>query len=224
MQLPLDNIKAALIDMDGTLYDSMPRHVAAWSRLATELGIPHDPDEFYLYEGMTGAATLSVLFQRAFSRSATPEEVAELYARKTRYFSQLPPVSPMPGAKEMLSNLAQRGITRVLVTGSGQRSLIDRLEADFPEAFSSSLMVTSASVTHGKPHPEPYLMAMKLAGVTPQQSIAIENAPLGVKSAHDAGAFTIALTTGPIPREKLLEAGADMVLPSMEALALATKL
>lgn len=217
--LPLGRIKAALIDMDGTLYDSMPRHVAAWSRLASDLAIPHDPDEFYLYEGMTGAATLSVLFQRAYGRDPSPDEVAELYARKTRYFNELPAVGPMPGARDMLRSLSLRGITRVLVTGSGQRSLIDRLQADFPGAFSPDLMVTSASVTHGKPHPEPYLMAMKLAGVTPREALVIENAPLGVRSGHDSGAFTVALTTGPIPRQSFIDAGADLILPSMTSLA-----
>lgn len=119
----------------------------------------------------------------------------------------------------MLAGLQSLGVTRVLVTGSGQRSLIDRLERDFPGAFSSGLMVTSASVTHGKPHPEPFLKAMELAGVTPQEAVVIENAPLGVESGARSGAFTIGLTTGPVPPEALAEAGADVVLPSMEALA-----
>ena len=50
-------ITAALCDMDGTLYDSMSRHSAAWFRLMTELGVECERDEFYLYEGMTGANT-----------------------------------------------------------------------------------------------------------------------------------------------------------------------
>ena len=62
------NPKAALIDMDGTLLDSMKWHTLAWHRLATELGIESTRDEFYLYEGMTGASTINKLFQRAFGR------------------------------------------------------------------------------------------------------------------------------------------------------------
>ena len=42
---------AALIDMDGVLYDSMPRHAQAWHKMMSEIGIQTDPDEFYLYEG-----------------------------------------------------------------------------------------------------------------------------------------------------------------------------
>ena len=191
---------AALIDMDGTLYDSMRNHSAAWYRMIAELGIDATQEEFYMYEGRTGASTINIIFQRAYGRDATPEEIEELYHRKTGYFSELPPVKLMPGAPEMVRVLMESGIKRVLVTGSGQTSLINRINEDFPNAFSSELRVTSRDVSHGKPHPEPFIRAMQLAGVKPSQSIAIENAPLGVKSASDAGAFTIAVTTGPIPQ------------------------
>lgn len=214
---PRLRIKAALIDMDGTLYDSMPRHVKAWSRLSDELGIAHDPDEFYLYEGMTGAATLRLLFKRAGRREPSKEEIERLYARKTELFSLQEPVGPMAGAAEMLETLMERGIERVLVTGSGQRSLIDRLEADFPGAFSKELMITSADVAHGKPDPEPYVIAMQRAGVNPPESMVVENAPLGVKSGASSGAFTVGLTTGPIPSAALFESGANVVYASMKA-------
>ena len=206
---------AALIDMDGTLYDSMGNHADAWHRLATELGIDSTREEFFMYEGRTGASTLNILFNRAYGRDATPEEIEELYARKALYFTQMPAVKPMPGAMDMLNFFKEVNMRRVLVTGSGQRSLIDRLEQDFPGAFTPEMMVTSRDVKCGKPHPEPFIKAMGMARVRPSQSIAIENAPLGVKSASDAGAFTIAVTTGPIPREELVKAGAAIVFDSM---------
>ena len=210
---------AALIDMDGTLYDSMGNHASAWHRMVTELGIDMPRDEFYMYEGRTGAATLDIIFQRAYGRNATDEEKTELYHRKTVYFQELPDVNPMPGAQQMIDTLIKAGLRRVLVTGSGQSSLINRLDNDFPGAFTPQLRVTSRDVTKGKPHPEPFLKAMQLARVRPSQAIAIENAPLGVKSACDAGAFTIAVTTGPIPREALEEAGAAVIFSSMQECA-----
>lgn len=210
---------AALIDMDGTLYDSMGNHADAWHRLATELGIPTTREEFFLYEGRTGASTLNLLFNRAYNRDATAQEIEELYARKALYFTQMPAVKPMPGAMQMLNFFKEVNMRRVLVTGSGQRSLIDRLEEDFPGAFTSSMMVTSRDVKCGKPHPEPFIKAMEMARVRPSQAIAIENAPLGVKSASAAGAFTVAVTTGPIPREELIKAGAAIVFDSMEQCA-----
>lgn len=216
--------RAALIDMDGTLYDSMGNHAAAWHRMMTELGVATTRDEFFLYEGMTGAATINLLFRRAFNRSATADEVAELYHRKTVYFTELPAVRPMPGASAVLEFLASEGVRRVLVTGSGQNSLIGRLATDFPGAFGGGDMVTAHDVTHGKPHPEPYLKGMSLAGVEPWESIVLENAPLGVEAGAASGAFTIGVTTGPVPREALAEAGADLVFPSMTECAAALPL
>ncbi|MDE6403405.1 MAG: HAD hydrolase-like protein, partial [Muribaculaceae bacterium] len=112
----------------------------------------------------------------------------------------------------------KNGVTTVLVTGSGQPSVLDRLAVEFPGAFDENHRVTAHNVTHGKPHPEPYLKGMAFAGTEPWESIAIENAPIGVESAVASGAFTIALTTGPIPAKALEAAGADLVLPSMQAL------
>lgn len=209
--------------MDGTLYDSMPLHVKAWTRLADELRLPHSPEEFYLYEGMTGAATLDILFRRAYGRDATDEEKTTLYRRKTEYFSELPLPPVMPGALEFLEALRSRGITSVIVTGSGQGSLIGRLLKDFPGLLSEKLIITAADVKHGKPDPEPYLMAMERARATPEQSVVVENAPLGVRAGIASGAYTIALTTGPIPPEKFLAERASLILPSMRALASITK-
>lgn len=206
---------AALIDMDGTLYDSMGNHADAWHRLATELGIDATREEFFMYEGRTGASTLNILFNRAYGRDATTQEIEDLYARKALYFTQMPAVKPMPGAMQMLDFFKEVNMRRVLVTGSGQRSLIDRLERDFPGAFATDMMVTSRDVKCGKPHPEPFIKAMEMARVRPSQAIAIENAPLGVKSAATAGAFTVAVTTGPIPKDELIKAGAAIVFDSM---------
>ena len=60
---------------------------------------------------------------------------------------------------------------------------------------------------------------MQLARVSPSQSIVIENAPLGIEAGDRAGAFTIGVTTGPIPVEEMERAGAAVVFPSMEAFA-----
>ena len=211
--------RAALVDMDGTLYDSMPYHAQAWHRMMLDVGIDVAPERFFLFEGMTGRATINLLFREFLHRDASAQEVEELYHRKTVYFNEMPEVSAMPGAQQMLRYLREAGVITVLVTGSGQRSLIDRLNRDFPGIFTPSLMITSHDVTHGKPNPEPYLMAMQRAGVTPGEAIVIENAPLGVQAGAASGAFTIGLTTGPIPAQALAEAGAHLVLPSMQALA-----
>lgn len=213
--------KAALIDMDGVLYDSMKYHTLAWHQLATELGIPATRDQFYLYEGMTGAATLDLLFQKAFGHPCPPEKIEEYYRRKTVIFREIGRKELMPGAAEMLRGLKEAGLRCVLVTGSGQDSLINEIENDYPGIFLPDDMITAHDVTHGKPHPEPYLRGLEKAGVSAEEAIVIENAPLGVRAGKAAGIFTIAVTTGPIPKEAFLKEKADLIFPDMAAFAAA---
>ena len=61
-------ISTALIDMDGVLYDSMPNHSRAWKRLAAERGWHYADNEFFLYEGMTGAAIIRLMEERECHR------------------------------------------------------------------------------------------------------------------------------------------------------------
>lgn len=209
--------KAALIDMDGVLYDSMPLHASAWHDMVTAHGIKASRDEFFGYEGMTGAATINLLFQRQYGRNATADEIAALYKEKTENFHRQGEAPLMKDADKMLAIFADEGMERVLVTGSGQMSLIDRISRDYPGAFSPSNFITSRSVAHGKPDPEPYLKAMKLVDVKPWQSVVVENAPCGVRAGARAGAFTVGVATGPIPLDDLKEAGAALAFDSMEA-------
>ena len=57
--------------MDGVLYDSMPGHTLAWKRMMEGIGVECTREEFYLYEGMTGAATVNLLYRRAATASRT---------------------------------------------------------------------------------------------------------------------------------------------------------
>lgn len=210
---------AALIDMDGTLYDSMPSHAKAWHRMISELGIDCTPEEFFLYEGRTGADTINIMWRRAYGKNADAETARKLYDRKASYFAAMPRPSTIEGAQQAIESMLQMGLTTVLVTGSSQPTTLNRLDTDFPGAFPVGRRITSASVEHGKPHPEPFLKAMDLIGTKPWQCIAIDNAPLGVESASKSGAFTIGLVTGPIQPETLYSAGADIVYTSMNQLA-----
>lgn len=209
----------ALIDMDGVLYDSMPYHALAWQRMMAEQGISTDRDEFFLYEGMTGKATVDLIFQRELGRHASDEEAARLYRRKADIFVEMGEKRKMPGADRMLRALMDRGVGCVLVTGSAQNSLLDRLDEDYPGAFPAEKRVTALDVSRGKPDPEPYLIGLKKAGVSKDEAFVVENAPLGVRAGKAAGLFTIAVTTGPIPREAFVREGADLIFPSMEAFA-----
>lgn len=211
--------KVALIDMDGVLYDSMPNHTEAWYRTISAIGIPCDRNEFYLFEGMTRRSTINILFNRAYGHDA-PEEVSrELYNEKVRQFNMLPAPPPMPGAAEMLQALLRNHILPVLVTGSSQGQLLARLQKDYPDVFVEPYLITGEDVTHGKPHPEPYLMGLERADVKANEAIVIENAPLGVEAGAAAGIFTVAVNTGPVPAQSLYDAGANIVFDDMPTFA-----
>ncbi len=212
-------LKAVLFDMDGVLFNSMPNHAYAWSHAMTQFGLAMTGEEAYMNEGRTGSGTINILAQRYWGRDATEEEKQLIYAAKSEVFNSLPEAEPMPGALEALTAAKEKGLKIVLVTGSAQASLLDKLEASFPGVFHQELMVTGYDVKHGKPFPEPYLMGLQKAGVSASQAVVIENAPLGVEAGHAAGIFTVAANTGPLPDKILSEAGADIVLPDMMAVA-----
>lgn len=212
------SLKAVLFDMDGVLFDSMKNHTLAWYEAISELGISCERDEFYQYEGATGKWTINLIFNRAYGRDATEKEIERIYAIKSRYFNRLPEPGAIPGAAELLQKVKGEGLIPVLVTGSGQHSLLGRLEKVFPGIFTSDTMVTAFDVKHGKPAPEPYLKGLAKAGVQPDEAMVVENAPLGIKAGVAAGIFTTAVNTGPVPDRQLLEAGADVLFPDIPGL------
>lgn len=208
--------KAVLFDMDGVLFDSMPNHAHTWAQVCTQFGLEMTPHEAYMHEGRTGASTINILARRCWHREATEQEIEQIYAEKCRLFNMCPEAAPMPGAAGMLAKVKASGMGIFVVTGSGQRSLLDRLEHSYPGYFSPEHVVSSKDVKHGKPSPEPYLLGLEKAGLQPWEAIVVENAPLGVQSAVAARIFTIAVNTGPLPDSTLLNEGADLLFPNME--------
>ena len=193
------DLKAALIDMDGVLYDSMKNHTRAWVKLMTKNGIK---------------------FKSGKGVNVTDSEAEAYYKVKSRYFHELGEPSTIPGAAAMLNAFKDAGIERILVTGSGQQSLLDRIDTDYPGIFSDK-RVTAADTRFGKPNPAPYIKGMEKAEAKPNQCIVVENAPLGVQAGHAAGCFTVGVTTGPIPEKDLYKAGADIVYKNMDEFAAA---
>ena len=226
--LEASSLKAFLFDLDGVLYDSMPNHAVAWVEAVKRHGLSMTREEVYMNEGRTGAGTINALAQRTWGRDATEEEIQNIYATKSEIFNTCPTAQPMPGAAEVLYNVRAKGWLPLIVTGSGQVSLLDRLNRAYPGVFKRELMVTAFDVKQGKPFPEPYLKGLVKAGATlnvdgsplcPEEAMVVENAPLGVRAAKAAGIYTIAVNTGPLPDSVLKDAGADIVFPSMMALA-----
>lgn len=217
------NLKAVLFDMDGVLFDSMPNHARAWNEVMKQYGLTLSYEEAYMHEGRTGASTINLVSQRERGKDATPQEIEDIYRKKTEIFNSFPKAVRMPGAWETIQQIKADGLMVMVVTGSGQHSLLERLNRNFPDTFTPERMVTAYDVKHGKPDPEPYLMALKKGGLQRNEAIVIENAPMGVRAGVAAGIFTVAVNTGPLPDKVLLDEGANLLLPSMTALSDAWK-
>lgn len=211
--------KAVLFDMDGVLYDSMRFHARAWQEVAEKHHLLSTLEDFYLFEGRTGAGTIHELYRRTFHRDATPEEIDVIYREKADLFNRYNDGAAMQGAAAVLKEVKKAGLKTLVVTGSGQHSLIDKLNHTYPGCFAREEMITAFDVKQGKPHPEPYLMGLKKAGVHASEALVVENAPMGVQASVAAHIFTIAVNTGPLNDEVLREAGADLLYPDMESLA-----
>lgn len=207
--------KLVMFDMDGVLFDSMPNHAVAWRRTMADLGCEYPDTVYYENEGRTGSSTIELLL----GRKVSDEECRRIYDLKASYFDAMPKARPMPGAYDVVKAVRALGVPAIVVTGSGQKLLMSRIAEAYDGMFRTEWMVCSADVKHGKPDPEPYLMGLQKAGVAPEDAVVVENAPLGVRSGHDAGCFVVAVNTGPLPDSCLLEQGADMLFHSMAELA-----
>ena len=211
------SLKAVLFDMDGVLYDSMPNHTRAWSKVMQLHGLNMTEEDAYMHEGRTGADTINIISRRE-GKDVSPEDIKQIYKEKTEIFNMYPAISPIKNSAELLQKVKDDKLSVMLVTGSGQPSLLDSLNNNFSGIFTRDRMVTSFDVKKGKPNPEPYLTALKKGALKPDEAIVVENAPLGVEAARAAGLFVIAVNTGPLPDSILLNAGANILFPSIEML------
>ncbi len=205
--------------MDGVLFNSMPNHTRAWHKAMKLYGLHLSQEEAYLHEGRTSTDTINIVNRRERGKDATEEEIKQIYHTKTELFNTYPTAQPMPGSLEVLQQIKAQGLTIMVVTGSGQASLLERLNKNFPNIFQQELLITAYDVTHGKPNPEPYLKALQKRQLQPHEALVIENAPIGIEAGVAAGIFTIAVNTGPLPNQVLLDKGANLLLPSMQALS-----
>ena len=217
-------IRAVLFDMDGVLYDSMRNHAAAWVQSMQKFGIHMTADDAYATEGARGVDTIRYMVRQQKGIEITEAEAQEMYDEKSRIFHSMPEAPIMPGIISLMEQIDADGISIGVVTGSGQRPLIARILRDFGRFVSPEHITTAYDVPRGKPHPDPYLIGMKKAGgLLPPEAIVVENAPLGVRAGIAAGCYTIAVNTGPLPDQVLLDAGASILFPSMPALSDAWK-
>lgn len=208
--------KAMLFDMDGVLYDSMPNHAIAWQQSMAKFGITMTADDAYATEGARGVDTIRKMVMQQQGREIDEAEAQRMYDVKSHIFHQLPEASIMPGILPLMQQIHDDGIQIGVVTGSGQKPLIKRILKDFGTFVDEAHITTAYDVRRGKPKPDPYLMGLRKAGdLMPYEAIVVENAPLGIQAGVAAKIFTIAVNTGPLSVQTLLDANADLLFPTM---------
>lgn len=207
-----------MFDMDGVLYDSMPHHAIAWQKSMAQFGITMTAADAYATEGARGIDTIRQFFRQQKHQDISLDEAQKMYDVKTHIFHAMGDARIFPGVKELMQAITDDGLSVGVVTGSGQRPLIDKLLVDFGDYLVREHITSAYDVKRGKPYPDPYLQGMRKAGCDdPRQTIVVENAPLGVRAGKAAEMFTVAINSGPLPDKALTDEGADVLYPSIEA-------
>ena len=180
---------AVLWDMDGTLVDTEPYWIAAEYAIVAEHGGQWSDELAHQLVG--NPLLVSAEFIIANSPvTLTPEQlVDDLLARVVRQVQEHIPWRA--GARELLFELNDLRVRCALVTMSWT-SLAEAVTASLPQGL-FAVVVTGDLVTHGKPHPEPYLAACAALDARPERCIAIEDSATGVRSAVAAGVPTLAV-------------------------------
>jgi HAD superfamily hydrolase (TIGR01509 family) len=178
---------AVLWDMDGTLVDSEPYWIAEERALVESYGGTWTHADALALVGNPLIVSATYIVQRA-GVPLTPVEVVERLVAGVgaRLRQQVP---WRPGVRELLAELNEAGVPCALVTMS-YRVLTDLLVAALPEG-ALQVVVSGDEVTHGKPHPEPYLTAAARLGIDPGAAVAIEDSEAGARSAAAAGVAVI---------------------------------
>ena len=186
----MNRFKAVLFDLDGTLARTMEDTFEAWRSVLAECGINLKPEDFYPLEG----TRLNELAERLFKIYHLEDlDVGELIRKKEKYYLENHHFTLYPGVGELIELLQAKNIPIAIVTSG----LINRVNNSVPKGFLEKfdVIITGDEINEGKPSPAPYLRGAEKLGVSPEECIVIENAPLGIESAKSAGAYCIAIST-----------------------------
>jgi beta-phosphoglucomutase family hydrolase len=174
--------KALIFDLDGTLSNSLPVHLATWNIVGKKYGFVFDPQ--ILHE-MTGRPTIEFA-QRVveqYGLSADPHEI--MLMKQKLFWDMAHLLQPIDKVVSVVK--ANFGKLPMSVgTGAGRKSTKVQLETlNLMQYFDA--IVTAEDVTSHKPKPETFLECARLMGVEPQYCQVFEDGVLGIEAAEKAG-------------------------------------
>jgi len=199
-----------IFDLDGTLVDTVPTRIEAWSAVFEQVGIPSTPEQLGPLIGMDGVR-LALDVARAAGEVLDPERAREIDHRAGERFDELNrDPTPLPGARAALAMLDRVNVTWAIATSSRPEQVSRSVEALGLDH--EPRIVDGSSVEHAKPAPALLLLAAQRLDVDPvglwyvgdstwdmQAAQAAEMLPIGVlagaavdmRSLHDAGAAVV---------------------------------
>ncbi len=182
--MTLENIKAIIFDLDGTLVDSMWMWKSIDIEFLGRYGYECPDDLQRAIEGMSFSET-AVYFIERFRLPLTTDEIKAIWTDMSidKYRNEVP---AKPGAKRLLRYASEHGIACGIATSNG---------ADMVEAVLAStglgpyfqVVTTACEVKEGKPSPDIYLKVAETLGVEPKDCLVFEDVPAGALAGKRAG-------------------------------------
>ncbi|MGZ5366700.1 HAD family hydrolase [Aeromicrobium sp.] len=180
-----NDLAAVLWDLDGTLVDTEPLWMDAEQELAAAYDMPWTQQDGLNLVG-NSLIESGIYIQQRLGIDLEPEAIVDYLVDRLARRLREEQVVWRPGARQLIQSLHAEEIPLALVTMS-YAAIADPIAAKLP----FGAIVTGDAVTHGKPHPEPYLRAAEMLGVDPAACIAIEDSGTGAASANAAGCHVI---------------------------------
>lgn len=175
--------------MDGTLVDSENYWLSSEQELANRNDASWSAADGEALIGMSLYDSAIILKQK-MNLPLTSEQIIETLTDSV--LAKLDSaIEWRPGALELLHDLRASGIKTALVTMSMRRMALSVANSDSEPLF--DVVIAGDDVTHGKPHPEPYLTAAARLGVEISHCIAFEDSETGLRSAESSGAIAVGI-------------------------------
>ncbi len=184
--------KAVLWDLDGTLVDSEEFHWQAWRETMKANGVEITRSQFLATFGWRNDAILAQWLGTGLNEN----DVSRIAGAKEACFRELVQsggIAVLPGAAEWVRRLNGEGWLQAIASSAPRANVQAVLDAlAVVEGFQAT--VAAEDVQRGKPDPEVFLKAASLLGVTPQESVVVEDAAMGIEAASRAGMRSIGVS------------------------------
>ena len=182
------NIKAALFDLDGVVFDTEPQYSVFWGAQCREFH-PEHPGLEHEIKGQT----LVQIYDAWFSGELAEQQ--PLITERLNKFEQQMDYIYVPGFEEYISQLRGKGVKTAVVTSSNQPKMeaVYQSHPEFRSMFDAIL--TSEDFERSKPDPDCYLKAAQRLGVEVGDCVVFEDSFNGLKSGRAAGMYVVGLST-----------------------------